>query len=451
MTLNESALVERHDHAMNGRWGDAEEVLKVTLGRRATVEHRVRVDEGQVLTLRRGKGDRHAVSSVIRYVAEGPAMHLRYRVDLEERERQQLEGIVAGGTRAVRRVKRAQILLAAAGGEPDAAIATMVRVGTSTVYRTKRRFVEESLEAALSEDPRPGGKRKLTGSEEALLIATACSIPPPGRARWTLALLADAVVALTPHARVSRHTIGRRLAENDLKPWQQKMWCVPKIDAEYVARMEDVLDLYTHPPAAGVAVVCVDESPRQLIGEVRPTTPVAPGRPVRQDYEYRRNGTANVFLAVDAHRPWRAAKVTERRAAVDFAGWMRDLVDGPYAGYERIQVVLDNLSTHTPAAFYDAFAPAEARRVLRKLEFHYVPKHASWLNMVEIEIGVLASQCLARRIPDIVTLTAEVDAWIAARNRANAAVKWMFGIEQARLKLGHAYPSHSDAARDAAA
>ena len=148
-------------------------------------------------------------------------------------------------------MKRAQILLAAARGQTDAAIATMVRVGTSIVYRTKRRFVEESLEAALSEDPRPGGERKLTGSEEALLIATACSTPPPGRARWTLALLADAVVALTPHARVSRHTIGRRLAENDLKPWQQKMWCVPKIDAEYVARMEDVLDFIgTRPPRA---------------------------------------------------------------------------------------------------------------------------------------------------------------------------------------------------------
>ena len=172
---------------------------------------------------------------------------------------------------------------------------------------------------------------------------------------------------------------------------------------------------------------------------------------MRQNYEYRRNGTANIFLAVDAHRPWRAAKVTERRASVDFAGWMRDLVDGPYAGYERIQVVLHNLSTHTPAAFSEAFAPAEARRVLRKLEFHYVPKHASWLNMVEIEIGVLASQCLARRIPDLVTLTAEVDAWIAARNQANVAVKWMFGIEQARVKLGRAYPSHSDAVRDAAA
>ncbi len=378
-------------------------------------------------------------------------MHLRYRVDLEESERRQLEAIVTGGTQAVRRVKRAQILLAAAAGQTDDAIAASVRVGTSTVYRTKRRFVEESLEAALSEDPRPGGTRKLTGTEEALLIATACSTPPAGRARWTLALLAEAVVALTPHARVSRHTIGRRLAENDLKPWQHKMWCVPKIDAEYVARMEDVLDLYTHPPAAGTAVVCVDESPRQLIGEVRPGTPVAPGRPARQDYEYRRNGTANVFLAVDAHRPWRAAKVTERRAAVDFAAWIRDLVDGPYAGYTRLQVVLDNLSTHTPAAFYEAFAPTEARRVLRKLEFHYVPKHASWLNMVEIEIGVLANQCLARRIPDLGTLATEVDAWIIARNQANVAVTWMFGIEQARAKLGHAYPTHSTGARDVAA
>jgi hypothetical protein len=263
--------------------------------------------------------------------------------------------------------------------------------------------------------------------------------------------LCRAVVAMTPHAQISRHTIGRRLAENDLKPWQQKVWCVPSIDAEYVARMEDVLDLYTRPPTPGTAVGGVDESPRQLIGEVRPTTPAAPGRVTRHDYEYRRNGTANVFLAVDAHRPWRGAKVTARRTAVDFATWIRDLVDGPYAACDRLQVVLDNLSTHTPAAFYAAFAPAEARRVLRRLEFHYVPKHAIWLNMVETEIGVLPSQCLARRIPDLVTLTTEVDAWSTARNDAGVAVRWMFGIEQARTKRGHAYPSHNDAERDAAA
>jgi hypothetical protein len=125
--------------------------------------------------------------------------------------------------------------------------------------------------------------------------------------------------------------------------------------------------------------------------------------------------------------------------------------DGPYAGYDRLQVVLDNLSTHTSAAFYEAFAPAEARRVLRKLEFHYVPKHASWLNMLEIEIGVLANQCLCRRIPDIITLMIDVDAWTSARNQANVAVKWTFGIEQARAKLGHAYPAHAGAARDVAA
>lgn len=380
-------------------------------------------------------------------------MNVRYRVELEECEREHLRGLMAGGRRAARRIKRAQILLAADAGCPDEEIARTVQVGTSTVYRTKRRFVEESLEAALSEEPRPGGKRKLTGSEEALLIATACSAPPHGRARWTLALLADAMVTLTPHAQISRDTIGRRLAENDLKPWQQKMWCVPKIDADYVARMEDVLDLYTRAPTPGTAVVCVDESPRQLIGEVRPTTRARPGRPARQDYEYRRNGTANVFLAVDAHRPWRAARVTTRRTAVDFATWMRDLIDGPYARADRIQVVLDNLSTHTAAAFYEAFPPSEARRLLRKVEFHYVPKHASWLNMVEIEIGVLARQCLARRIPDLDTLTTEVAAWVAARNRAAVAVKWMFGIERARMKLGHAYPAptDNDPARDVAA
>jgi transposase len=378
-------------------------------------------------------------------------MNVRYRVTLEEAERQQLAALVGGGSRAVRKVKRAQILLAAAAGETDETIARTLHVGTSTVYRTKRRFVEESLEAALAEEPRPGGKRKLAASEEVLLIALACSTPPTGRATWTLALLANALIHLTPHARISRHTIGRRLEENDLKPWQRKMWCVPRIDAEYVARMEDVLELYTTPPAPGTAVVCVDESPRQLVGEVRPVQPARPGRRARRDYEYRRNGTANVFVAVDAHRPWRQTKVTARRTALDFAVWMRDLVDTHFAAYDRVHVVLDNLSTHTSAAFYEAFAPEEARRVLRKLAFHFVPKHASWLNMVEIEIGVLASQCLDRRIPDLLTLTAEVEAWTNARNKEGVAVKWMFGIEQARLKLGHAYPTPTQAAGPVAA
>ena len=219
------------------------------------------------------------------------------------------------------------------------------------------------------------------------------------------------------------------------------MWCIPKVDTEYVARMEDVLDLYGQAPDKRFPVVCFDETPRQLIGESRVPVMAKPGKRARYDYEYVRNETANVFMFVDAHRPWRHAKVTERRAAVDFAECMRDLVDKHYSRAERIRVVLDNLSTHTPAALYEAFPPEDARRILRRLEFHYTPKHASWLNMVEIEIGVLVEQCLDRRIPDLATLVREVSHWERRRNAAKARIKWLFTVERAREKLGRAYPA----------
>jgi transposase len=368
-------------------------------------------------------------------------MNVRYRITLRAEERAQLLALVQGGRGPVRRVKRAQILLAAAGGSGDARIAANVSVGTATVFRTKRRFVEEGLEQALSEAPRPGAERKLAAKEEALLVATACSTPPAGRARWTLSLLAEEMVRLTDHRSLSVHTIRRRLAENELKPWQQKMWCIPKVDAEFVARMEDVLDLYAERPDQRRPVVCFDETPRQLIGEARVPMAAKPGRPARIDYEYVRNGTANVFMFLDAHRPWRHAKVTDRRAAGDFAECMRDLVDVHYPDAECIRVVLDNLSTHTPAALYESFVPSEARRIFRRLEFHYTPKHASWLNMVEIEIGVMVAQCLDRRIPDKATLVSEVAAWQRRRNREKAQIRWLFTIERAREKLGRAYPT----------
>ncbi len=171
-------------------------------------------------------------------------MNIRYRVDLTSDERKQLEELISGGTRRVRVLIRAQILLAADRGVKDFEIAATISTGTSTVYRTKKRFVEEGLEQALSELPRPGSQRKLTGKDEALLVATACSKPPPGSARWTLKLLAGRLVELTEHEFISEDTVRRRLQEKQLKPWQKKMWCIPKVDAEYVARMEDVLGLY---------------------------------------------------------------------------------------------------------------------------------------------------------------------------------------------------------------
>ena len=254
-------------------------------------------------------------------------MNIRYRVELCPAERDHLIGMLSAGKRAARRLKRAQILLAADAGAGDEEIARTIGVGGSTVYRTKRQFVEVGLEAALSEEPRPGAERKLSGKEEALLIATACSKPPAGRARWTLELLADEMVKLTEHDALSRETVRRRLAENDLKPWRRDMWCIPSVDAEYVARMEDVLDLYSEAPDPKRPVVCFDESPTQLIGEVRSPTPARPGQLERFDCEYRRNGTANLFVFLDAHNSWREVKVTDRRAAEDFALCMRELSD----------------------------------------------------------------------------------------------------------------------------
>jgi transposase len=367
-------------------------------------------------------------------------MNIRYRVELSEAERGTLQALLSGGRQAARKLKRAQILLAADAGVADEAIAASVAVGGSTVYRTKRRFVEGNLERALSEEPRPGAARKLTGKEEALLVATACSQPPAGCARWTLELLAGEMVRLTSHERLSRETVRRRLAENELKPWRQKMWCIPEVNGEYVARMEDVLDLYAEAADPKHPVVCFDESPTQLIGEVRQPIPAASGQPARYDYEYRRCGTVNLFVRLDAHRPWRKITVSERRAAVDFAACMRELVDIDFPQAERVRVVLDNLSTHTPGALYEAFAPTEARRILRRLEFHFTPKHASWLNMAEIEIGVLRSQCLDRRIDDRQRLEHEIAAWQRRRNVAGARINWMFTTENARAKIGRAYP-----------
>jgi transposase len=368
------------------------------------------------------------------------AMNIRYRVELSEAECCELQAMLKGGQHAARKLKRAQILLAANGGVRDEDIATSVMVGGSTVYRTKRRFVEGNLERALSEEPRPGAARKLTGSEEALLVATACSSPPAGRARWTLELLACEMVRLTPHESLARETVRRRLCENALKPWRQKMWCVPKIDGTYVARMEDVLDLYAEAPDPKQPVVCFDESPVQLIGELRQPIPAAPGQVERVDYEYRRNGTVNLFVFLDVHRPWRKVKVTDRRTAEDFAQCMRELVDVHYPRAERIRVVMDNLSTHTPGSLYETFPAAQAHRILRRLAFHSTPKHASWLNMVEIEIGVLKGQCLDRRIGDRERLEQEIAAWERQRNAAGARVTWMFTTEKARAKMSRAYP-----------
>lgn len=367
-------------------------------------------------------------------------MEVRYRVDLTMDERNELCGMLQKGSTSARRIKRAQILLAADEGQGSNAIARVLHVSESTVLRTKKRFVEGNLERALTEEPRPGARRKLSGKEEALLIATVCSKAPQGCARWTLELLAGRMVELTEHEKISTETIRRRLKDNHLKPWQRKMWCIPEVNAEYVARLEDILDLYTAEEGKRAPVVCFDETPQQLIGMVRPPWSVRPGSVEKIDYEYQRNGTVNLFVFADAHRPWRHVKVTANRKFADFAECMRELVDEYYPTSPKIRVVLDNLSTHSASGLYQSFAPEEARRILKRIEFHYVPKHASWLNMVEIEIGVLKKQCLGQRIGERGHLEAEIRAWENRRNHRQEKIDWLFTKETARLKMRKAYP-----------
>jgi hypothetical protein len=230
--------------------------------------------------------------------------------------------------------------------------------------------------------------------------------------------------------------------KNDLKPWLKQQWVLPaKANAAFVAAMEDVLDVYARPRDVARPVVCVDEGGKQLIGDVRAPLPVRPGSPAKQDYEYERGGMANLFMAFEPLAGRRHVAVTERKTAGDFARFLQRLSDEWYPQAGRIVLVCDNLNTHTPAALYEVFAPAEARRLAERFEWHYTPKHGSWLNVAEMELSVLARQCLDRRIPDVETLRREVAAWVAARNAAVVKVEWQFTTTDARVKLKKLYPT----------
>ena len=207
--------------------------------------------------------------------------------------------------------------------------------------------------------------------------------------------------------------------------------------------MEAILDLYAESYDPLRPLIGFDEFPYQMVAEKRLPLPLQPGKPARYDYEYCRMGTCNLFMFFQPQAGWRHVQVTERRTKQDFAHCMKDLVDIHFPEVEAIRVVLDNLNTHTPASLYETFAPEEARRIMRKLEFHYTPKHASWLNIAEIEISVLDRQCLDRRLPEMALVCSEVAAWEDRRNQQQAKVNWQFTNLKARSKLEYLYPSKS--------
>ena len=283
----------------------------------------------------------------------------------------------------------------------------------------------------------------MDGQGEAHLIALACGEPPEGRAGWTLKLLADRLVECKIVESISSRNGAADAEKNELKPWLKECWCIPpQGSAEFVCAMEDVLEVYQRQRYGDNEVlVCLDETSKQQVSETRQPRPSRPGAARAYDYEYQRNGVSNLFMVFAPLEGWRRVEVTDRRTKVDWARVVRKLVDEDYPDKDRIVLVMDNLNTHHPASLYEAFEPAEARRIAERLEIHYTPKHGSWLNMAEIELGVLARQCLNRRIPDQGVLRREAGAWQQQRNRDTIRVDWRFTTADARIKLKSLYPS----------
>ena len=375
----------------------------------------------------------------------------KYRVTLDADERATLEQLVAVGKGAARRLTHGRILLLAdtslGRDRSDADIVDALGVSVRTVERVRQRLVTEGFLAALDPKAQPArpAKVKIKGDVEQRLIQLACSEPPQGRCNWTLQLLADELVTLGLTESISTETVRWALKKNDVKPWLVETWCVPpKADAAYVWRMEDVIQTYLLPYNPKYPLVCFDEACKQLFGEVRPTQPTRPGKIARMDYEYERKGVCHQLLMCEPLRGWRHVKVTKHRTRHDYAKCVRDLVAIHYPEAVKIRLVQDNLNTHDGASLYETFRPDEARRVLDKIEFHYTPKHGSWLNMAETEISIMHGQCLNRRMDSQAFIAREAAAWEKKRNDRKERIHWTFTLAAARHKLRNLYPSIED-------
>ncbi len=373
-------------------------------------------------------------------------MNKKYIVRLTDEEIEYLSETVTKGKAAAYKIKHANILLKAdadVSGWNDGQISEAFSVHECTVAGVRQRFVEEGLEAALGRKKQsaPSRARIPDGEGEARLIAPGRGEPPEGHSRWTLRLLADKAVELEIADSVSYETVRQTLKKNELKPHLRKCRVIPpEQNGEFAARMEDIIELYHRPYNPAIPMICMDEQSRQLIGETKKIIPAEPGKPERADYEYERNGTANIFIFTEPLGGQRHVSVTERRTAPDRAEEIRQLAVVRYPEADLIRLVCDNLNTHKIGSLYEAFSPEQARRIAKRLEIHYTPKHGSWLNIAEIELSALTRQCLTRRIPDIETLRNETKIWERRRNGQQKTVDWQFTAEDARIKLRRIYP-----------
>ena len=322
----------------------------------------------------------------------------KYRIRLTTDEQQELNALVSRGRAAAYKQTHARILLMSDesrsdGGMKDADITSALGVGQSTVERIRKRCVEEGVESALNRKKQLRRRQKrLDGEGEARLIAMACGEPPEGRGSWTLKLLADQLVECEIVGTISTETVRQALKKNELKPWLKQSWCIPPGQStEFVCAMEDVLEVYQRPYDGNEVLVCMDETSKQQVKETRVPRPAAPGLSAAYDYEYERNGVSSLFMLFAPLDGWRRVEVRERRTKVDWAHVIKKLVDEDYPDRDRIVLVMDNLNTHKLSSLYEAFEPAEARRIAERLEIHYPGRTA---GVIDLDDGVISARWL---------------------------------------------------------
>ncbi|MDQ6609485.1 MAG: IS630 family transposase [Bacteroidota bacterium] len=373
---------------------------------------------------------------------------IRYTIKLTKSEVEELHAIINKGSHTSQTFRTAYILLNCDVGKysdkvTNEQISKVLKVGMRTIDRVKKKFIEEGFEACLERSPTTRiYESKADGDIEAKLVTLCCSEPPKGYAKWSLRLLADKMVELKFVESISHVTVRSVPKKNELKPWKVKGWVIPpEKNGGFVANMEKVLDVYKTPYNSEFPVVCMDESPKQLIEEGKPSIAMKIGQETRIDYEYIRHGVVNIFMANEPLKGKRFVEVTEYKTKKDWAKFVKKIADDLYPKAKKIKLVMDNFKTHDPSAFYETFEPAEAKRLWDRFEFIYTPKHGSWLNMAEIELHVLNGQCLNRHLSTMKKVEQEVEAWQTNRNNKNSKIKWQFTNKKARVKLKKLYPS----------
>ncbi len=359
------------------------------------------------------------------------------KICLNKSQREKIRQIIK--YEEARVIKRANILNCLHLGYGSNDIAAILNVDPKTVTNVANTFQDSGFDSALFDDERSGRPIDFDDRERSRIVAMVCGDPPDGRYRWTLDLIADeALKRELVQSSISREQVRIILKEHDLKPWQEKMWCIGELDAEYIEKMEDVLDVYERPYDEKYPVVCVDEKPVPLVSDTRERIQAKDsGDVLKIDYEYERNGSVNVFCGVEPKVGRYFNTVTEKRCGSDFAQFL-DLIEKKYTHAEKIVLVLDNLSTHKEKHLIEYFGEDYGKKLWSRFEVHYTPKHGSWLNQAEIAIGIYSRQCLGDgRVGDMESLISETKAWNKMANKKKQTFHWRFTKSKARKSMAY--------------